>query len=182
MAGTAGHAGPTCCARSPPGTWRPWCCLTCPDGSRTPPPFGRVSNHHGTTYLRSRYPLLDLGWSRQDCERWLTSKGWTVAKSACIGCPFHGNRQWRELRDHHPQEWGDAVAFDHALRERSFVGPTQVPFLHRSLLPLDEAPIDVVTAAELRERQLSLADVELAENGAADGCSPYGCRSGDSAD
>ncbi|MFC0546943.1 hypothetical protein [Kutzneria chonburiensis] len=144
--------------------------------------IGRVSNHHGTPYLTSRYPLLDLGWSRQDCERWLTSKGWTVAKSACIGCPFHGNRTWRELRDQHPAEWADAVAFDHALRARTFVGPIQQPYLHRSLLPLDEAPIDKVTAAELQERQLSLADVELEENGPADGCSPYGCRSGDSVD
>jgi hypothetical protein len=62
--------------------------------------IGRVSDKFSVSYLRVRYPLLELGMSRKDCERWLRSRGWTsVAKSACIGCPFHGNRQWRELRD-----------------------------------------------------------------------------------
>lgn len=60
----------------------------------------RVSDHGGVSYITKRYPLLDLGMSRKDCQRWLTARGWTsVAKSACVGCPFHGNAQWRDLRD-----------------------------------------------------------------------------------
>lgn len=61
---------------------------------------GRVSDKDGVSYITKRYPLLELGMSRDDCERWLRARGWTsVAKSACIGCPYHGNRQWRGLRD-----------------------------------------------------------------------------------
>lgn len=146
--------------------------------------IGRVSGHDLPGYLTTRYPLLELGMSRTDCERWLRVRGWTsVAKSACIGCPYHGNRQWRELRDSRPEEWADAVAFDAAIRKG---GSRGLPlngqaFLHRSRVPLDQAPIDRVTRAEWRSRQLdildAIADAE-AEEGDADGCSPYGCRSG----
>lgn len=132
--------------------------------------IGRVSNKSGVLYLRPRYPLLDLGMSRADCRRWLTSRGWGhTVKSACIGCPFHGNRQWRELRDERPDEWADAVEFDRLIRKG---GSRGLPlngeaFLHRSRIPLDLAPIDHITRAE-----------RLEEEGDPDGCSPYGCRSG----
>ena len=105
--------------------------------------IGRVNNRPGVLYLRPRYPLIELGMSRRDCERWLRSRGWTnVAKSACLGCPFAGNRQWRDLRDNRPDEWADAVAFDRAIRKG---GARSLP---------------------------------LNGDAFADGCSPYGCRSG----
>ncbi|MFG2046202.1 hypothetical protein ACGFIW_02060 [Micromonospora sp. NPDC048935] len=145
----------------------------------------RVSDKEGVLYSRKRYPLLDLGMSRKDCHRWLAARGWgDTAKSACIGCPFHGNAQWRELRDNHPDEWADAVAFDEAIRKG---GARGLPlngeaFLHRSRLPLSIAPINRVTRKEWADRSPdifdALADAELEENGDPDGCSPYGCRSG----
>lgn len=143
----------------------------------------RVSDKRDVGYLTKRYPLLELGMSRDDCDRWLRSRGWTsVAKSACIGCPFHGNRQWRDLRDNHPEEWADAVAFDEAIRKG---GARGLPlngeaFLHRSRVPLRLAPIDRVTSAEWHDRQTDIFGqlADLAEEGDPDGCSPYGCRSG----
>lgn len=140
----------------------------------------RVSDRPGVRYLRPRYPLLELGMSRKDCQRWLTSHGWgATAKSACIGCPYHGNAQWRDLRDNHPDEWADAVAFDAAIRKG---GSRGMPldgqaFLHRSRVPLSIAPIDRITRAEWHDRQGDLLDL-IAEEGDPDGCSPYGCRSG----
>lgn len=60
----------------------------------------RVRDRLDVNYSRPRYPLLDLGMSRKDCQRWLERAGWGhTAKSACIGCPFHGNAAWRALRD-----------------------------------------------------------------------------------
>lgn len=138
--------------------------------------IGRVNNKHEVLYVEKRYPLLELGMSRRDCTRWLEAAGWGhTAKSACIGCPFHGNAQWRDLRDNHPHEWADAINFDHAIRKG---GARGLPlngeaFLHRSRVPLELAPIDKVTRAELSEAQL-----DLFEDGDPDGCSPYGCRSG----
>lgn len=150
----------------------------------------RVRDTLDVRYSRPRHPLLELGMSRKDCVRWLAVRGWAkVAKSACIGCPFHGNRQWRDLRDNYPGEWADAVEFDRAIRKG---GARGLPlngeaFLHRSRIPLDIAPIDRVTSREAAERQVDLldtiADIEagLDEDGEPDGCSPYGCRSGGAA-
>ena len=141
--------------------------------------IGRVSDKHRVQYERKRYPLLELGMSRKDCVRFLTRRGWgNTVKSACIGCPFHGNQQWRDLRDQRPDEWADAVAFDRAIRKG---GARGLPlngeaYLHRSRVPLDQAPIDQRTRSELLEQQPDLFD-EL-EDGDPDGCSPYGCRSG----
>lgn len=139
----------------------------------------RVSASNTPGYLSTRYPLLDLNLDRKACERWLARHGWTsVAKSACIGCPFHGNRQWRDLRDNRPDEWADAVAFDEAIRKG---GARGLPlngeaFLHASRIPLPIAPIDKVTRREWKDRQSDIWD--FIEDGDPDGCSPYGCRSG----
>lgn len=141
-------------------------------------------------YMRNRHPLIDLGWSRSDCLRYLTSLGLAdTPKSACLGCPFHGNAQWRHIRDTSPEEWRDVVEFDAAIRAgnaRANAGGNRLlgqAFLHRSRVPLSEAPIDYVTAAEWAARQQEIDDrtavVEELENGVVDGCSPWACRSGD---
>ncbi|MHB9857659.1 adenine nucleotide alpha hydrolase family protein [Streptomyces sp. YIM S03343] len=161
--------------------------------------FGRAKDS-GIQYLKSWHPLLYLdgaadgreGWTREDCLRYLRANGWaSTPKSACIGCPFHGNRQWRELRDHNPEEWADAVDFDHAIRSGNARGNANgkpllgEAYLHASRLPLDQAPIDRVTWHEWKGRQTDLfdqiADIEL-EQGDPDGCSPWACRSGQPVD
>ena len=138
---------------------------------------GRVSDKDGVSYISKWYPLLDLGMNRSDCERWLAARGWgDTAKSACVGCPYHGNTQWRDLRDNYPDEWADAVAFDKAIRKGGARGlPLNgTAYLHRSRVPLDVAPIDRPTRQERADNVVDL----LAELGDPDGCSPYGCRSG----
>jgi hypothetical protein len=134
-------------------------------------------------YMRNVHPLIDLDMSRKDCERYLKANGWnSVAKSACIGCPFHGNRQWRELREDAPEEWADAVEFDAAIRNGSARANANgndlrgSMFLHRSRMPLAQAPIDRVTRREWSDRQGDLFDE--VEDGDPDGCSPWTCRSG----
>lgn len=157
--------------------------------------IGRAKDS-GIQYLKSVHPLLDMdgaadgrqGWTRSDCLRYLRANGWaSTPKSACIGCPFHGNAQWRALRDGNPQEWADAVDFDHAIRSGNARGNANgkpllgEAYLHRSRLPLDRAPIDRVTAHEWASKQTDIfgqiADAEL-EEGDPDGCSPWACRSG----
>ncbi|MEV6723487.1 hypothetical protein AB0M94_21430 [Streptomyces xanthochromogenes] len=138
-------------------------------------------------YMRNRHPLIDMGWSRADCIKYLTSLGLAdTPKSSCLGCPFHGNAQWRSIRDSSPQEWEDVVAFDAAIRKgnaRANASGNRLlgeAFLHRSRVPLDQAPIDHVTAAEWAAMQQELgageADAEELEDGVVDGCSPWACR------
>lgn len=138
-------------------------------------------------YMRNQHPLIDLGWSRADCVRYLTSLDLAdTPKSSCLGCPFHGNAQWRHIRDTSPTEWDDVVAFDTAIRQgNARANASGNPllgqaFLHRSRLPLDQAPIDHVTAAERSARQQQLQehqpDRQILEEGDIDGCSPWACR------
>ena len=62
-----------------------------------------------------------------------------MPRSACIGCPFHDNKAWRDLRDRRPEEWKDAVEVDKTIRHgKDMEGQA---FLHRSLKPLDEADL-----------------------------------------
>lgn len=96
----------------------------------------------------NRWPLIEARMSRQDCLRWMMERQYqTPPKSSCIGCPYHSNAQWRELRDYQPEEWADAVAVDAALRANAPVrGKRHAEYMHRSLKPLSE--VDLSTAAE----------------------------------
>lgn len=98
-------------------------------------------------YMQNVWPLIDLGMSRAACLRWLERAGWHAPKSSCIGCPFHSNTQWRELRDNAPEEWAEAVRLDALIRDGgSARGIVAQQFMHRSCKPLAE--VDLSTWAE----------------------------------
>ena len=94
----------------------------------------------------NHWPLIDADMSRQDCMKWFDAKypGRVLSKSACIGCPFHNNNNWRDLRDNDPVSWSDAVEFDKAIRHNGskLVGMKEQQFLHRACVPLDEVDLD----------------------------------------
>lgn len=111
---------------------------------------GRMRPSH-VRYVKLIYPLIDRGMRRHDCLRWLQAHGFPAPpKSACVGCPFHGNAYWRRLKEGSPGEWADAVAFDEAIRNGNVrlgkEGLRGKAFLHRSLKPLSE--VDLSTAAD----------------------------------
>lgn len=147
-------------------------------------------------YMRSEFPLLFLpggsdartavGWTRKDCIRYLNARGFeSTPKSACIGCPYTGNARWRQIRDERPTEWADAVQFDHDIRHgnaRAIANGTPLDgeaFLHRSRVPLDQAPIDRVTRSEWGARQTTVYDQVADAEADGRGCSPWACRSED---
>ena len=92
-------------------------------------------------YVVNRWPLIDMGISRNDCLAWLHKHGWTAPKSSCIGCPFHSDREWRSLT---AEEFADACEVDLAIRNQPKFIAKQ--FMHRSLKPLSE--VDLRTAEE----------------------------------
>jgi hypothetical protein len=133
-------------------------------------------------YMRNVFPLLDLGWTRDDCRTYLAGRGFTdVPRSACLGCPFHGNARWRAIRDGDPDEWADVVAFDAAIRHghpRATAGGQELRgtyYLHHSRQPLAEADLD---SMRVPRRPRAGAALDPAEAGDPDGCSPWTCRSG----
>lgn len=144
----------------------------------------RALTNRSTRYARARFPLLEPriggGLTRTGCQAINRANGFeAVARSACVGCPFRTDAEWRFMRDNHPGEFADAVAFDHAIRHGcaraiALGKPLRGQmFLHRSHLSLDTAPIDRVSAREWARRQGDLFDLGEAEPRA---CSPFGCR------
>ena len=95
------------------------------------------------TWQTNRWPLIERGMSRDDCLKWLDAKGYPrPPKSSCIGCPFHGNDLWRDMKENSPDDWADAVSVDKAIRSGGTLkGMTQAQFMHRSLKPLDEVDL-----------------------------------------
>ena len=66
---------------------------------------------------------------------WLEKKGYKVPpKSACLGCPYHNDEQWREIKNKWPEEFEETCQVDEALRNcPTYEGEL---YLHRSLKPL----------------------------------------------
>lgn len=88
------------------------------------------------------WPLIDeLSWNREDCKRYIEKNGLPVPmKSSCVGCPYHSDHYFREMKLHRPDEWADAVAFDESLRsDFTFRGmPEGQAFIHRKCIPLKD--------------------------------------------
>jgi hypothetical protein len=107
-------------------------------------------------YIRHHYPLVDRRMTRVACLGWLERHGYSAPpKSSCVGCPYRDNRSWRDIHDHRPDEWADAVQFDAAIRDTPRV-KAQV-YLHRSLVPLAE--VDFRSKAE-KSGQMDMFDAE----------------------
>jgi hypothetical protein len=93
-------------------------------------------------YIEHAYPLVERGWTRQDCVAFLQRRGWDAPRSACIGCPFHSDHEWRKLRDESPAEFADAVAWEREVQAHGG-GLRGRPFLHRQRVPLDQVDLSV---------------------------------------
>lgn len=104
----------------------------------------RLEHSH---WKRNIYPLiglpddmLDRRYTRLMCLDWLREHypDRDVPRSACIGCPFHSNDEWRRIKSD-PDQWADAVEVDRAIRHAD--GMNGQVFLHRDCLPLEEADL-----------------------------------------
>lgn len=151
-------------ARVPAGVWAQMCIGISVDEIHR-------ARDADVAYMRNAFPLLELGWTRTDCRRYLAAHGFgDLQRSACIGCPYHRDSYWHHLHATSPHEWEDAVAFDHAIRHGSpHATATGHPlhgtfYLHHTRVPLDQAPL----------RPTSTAEVTGLDE--PDGCSPFTCR------
>jgi len=90
-------------------------------------------------WVGKRYPLIERMMSRNDCVKWLHDNynGLSVAKSSCIGCPYHDKVTWQGIYVE-TDEWEDAILVDEAIRHGNN-GYTQ--YLHRALTPLREVDL-----------------------------------------
>ena len=107
-------------------------------------------------YIEHRWPLIEIGMSRNDCLQWMRDHGYPQPpKSACTFCPYHSDAMWRDMQFNDPESWADAVDIDKRIRN-GVRGTTQKLYLHRSMKPLDE--VDLRTAEDAG--QMSMFDDE----------------------
>ena len=82
-------------------------------------------------------------------------------KSSCIGCPFHSDEYWREMRDHRPEEWAQAVEMDHHVRkpiERPGNHVRAEQYMHNTRVPLDK--VDLSTPEDHGQLNMFIHDCE----------------------
>ena len=91
-------------------------------------------------WVSCRWPLIEKRISRQQCLEWMESHGHpSPPRSACVFCPYHGNKEWRRLQMEEPKEFDRAVKFEKDLQEAKANSQNffTTPFLHNSCKPLD---------------------------------------------
>jgi hypothetical protein len=89
-------------------------------------------------WITNAWPLIDKKMRRGDCLAYLKSKGIPAPeKSSCVGCPFHGDSYWRDLKKNSPEEFESAANFDDIMRTHRVSIKSKV-YLHPSLKPLRE--------------------------------------------
>ena len=92
-------------------------------------------------WIRKRFPLIELGLSRAQLHLWFQQRypDRTLPKSACIGCPYHSNSIWKDLKENDPESFMEAVKVDIELRSNpniTALTPDAEAYLHRSRKPL----------------------------------------------
>ena len=106
-------------------------------------------------YIENTWPLIDLNMSRNGCKDWLKDKGYIVPpKSSCLGCPFHNDELWRDIKIDSPEEFEETCKVDDAIRDMPKSNHQQ--FMHRSCKPLRD--VDLRTMEEMG--QLNFFDDE----------------------
>lgn len=83
----------------------------------------------------SRWPLIELGISRDDCTSWLLDHGRPLPpRSSCWFCPNRSAKFWISLKRDQPELFAQAVALDEFLRHIN--GLRGRAYLHQSGQPL----------------------------------------------
>jgi hypothetical protein len=95
---------------------------------------------------RIAFPLVDRMIVKADCPVIIKKAGLPpVRKSRCFMCPNQPNAEWRELRDHSPEEFEAACRIDEEVREDDEFGSV---FLHESKVPLRVADLEAADRKE----------------------------------
>ena len=88
------------------------------------------------------WPLIDARMTRTHCLEWMARNGYpTPPRSACVFCPYHSDKEWNRLKREEPDAFALAVKAERDLQGAisGVSRPTaeSMPFLHKSLQPLD---------------------------------------------
>ena len=94
-------------------------------------------------WITNRWPLIDKGYRRWDCIKWLTDHQHPMPpRSACVYCPFQSEDEFAAMKaDPEQTDWDRATAFDRAIRPGGN-GTTGPLYVSQQCKPLDEVVFD----------------------------------------
>lgn len=96
-------------------------------------------------WIQHRWPLIEMRMNRVQCQLWFADNypGRKLAKSACLGCPFHSDQYWSEMKNNRPDEWAEVVDIDKSLRAAGPLrGMRELQYMHRSAIALEDVDFD----------------------------------------
>ena len=93
------------------------------------------------SWIDKKFPLVDIGLSRGQLHTWFQKNypGRVLPKSACIGCPYHSDAVWKDMKENDPDSFIEAVDVDIDLRSNpniTALTPHAQGYLHASRKPL----------------------------------------------
>lgn len=93
-------------------------------------------------WITNRWPLIEQGYNRAQLYMWFKERypERELPRSACVGCPYHSEGEWKRMKEHDPKSFAEDVFIDRALRELSHLRALSkgAAYLHRTRQPLDE--------------------------------------------
>lgn len=106
------------------------------------------ANPSKVKYIEHRFPLLELGWNRNDCLNYLKENGFgQVQKSACLCCPFRSISEWINLKNNSPEEFKKAVEWEK--KQNELFPEKGGVYISRLLVPLEKITGDFESQSEL---------------------------------
>lgn len=101
-------------------------------------------------WIEKKFPLIELGFHRAQLHKWFQTNypDRTLPKSACIGCPYHSDGVWKDMKENDPDSFMQAIQVDIALRENPNITaliPEAKAYLHRSRKPLALVEFEATT-------------------------------------
>ena len=107
-------------------------------------------------YITHKFPLIDKRMNRNDCLQWIKKNNYPEPpRSACVYCPYHSDKEWKNLKDNDKEGWEEAVRIDALVRNGT--GKTkQKLFVHQQLKPLLE--VDLSTDIDKGQQVFSFQD------------------------
>ena len=89
-------------------------------------------------WIELRYPLIDLGITREDCLWLISNAGWVrPPRTSCHLCPLQTDSSWLRTKQHYPDDWALAVAAERKIQEQN-----PDVYLHKSLVPLNDVKFE----------------------------------------
>lgn len=109
------------------------------------------------SWIHNAYPLIEAKMTRHQCAQWFQEHypRQPLAKSSCVGCPFHSNAEWLRLYRQHPDQMAETIKLDQWLRHPDRIAMEKKgrpQYLHRSGRPLADIleELDLMDRSQLR--------------------------------